>query len=71
MAKKSEKETKKKSVHDVEVKIEGKDWADAIDKAFAKNKKLQKLMGLEKEKFQDMYMKRNLERNHYSLMQLN
>ena len=50
MAKKSEKETKKKSVHDVEVKIEGKDWADAIDKAFAKKQKTAKVDGFRKGK---------------------
>ena len=38
MAKKTEKETKTKNIHEIEISIEGKNWKDAIDKAFAKKK---------------------------------
>ena len=50
MAKKSEKETKNKNIHEVEVKIEGKTWTDAIDKTFLKKQKTVKVDGFRKGK---------------------
>ena len=50
MAKKSEKETKNKNVHEVEVKIEGKTWTDALDKVFKKKQKTAKVDGFRKGK---------------------
>ena len=59
MAKKVEKkeETKKDNktnVHEVTVKIEGKDWEAALDKAFAKKQKTAKVDGFH-----------IMEKNHY------
>ena len=50
MAKKSEKETKNKNVHEVEVKIDGSAWTDAIDKVFLKKQKTAKVDGFRKGK---------------------
>ena len=50
MAKKSEKENKNKNIHEVEVKIEGKTWTDAIDKIFIKKQKTAKVDGFRKGK---------------------
>ena len=50
MAKKSEKEIKNKNVNEVEVKIEGKTWTDAIDKVFQKKQKTAKVDGFRKGK---------------------
>ena len=50
MAKKSEKENKNKNIHEVEVKIEGKTWTDAIDKVFIKKQKTAKVDGFRKGK---------------------
>ena len=59
MAKKSEKETKKKSVHEIEVKIDGKAWSDALDKAFVKKQKTAKVDGFRKGKVpRNIYEKR-------------
>ena len=48
MAKKTEKETKTKNIHEIEISIEGKNWKDAIDKAFAKKQKNAKVDGFRK-----------------------
>ncbi len=57
-----EKETKKttnKNVHEVVVKIEGKEWTDAIDKVFAKKQKTVKVDGFRPGKVpRDIYEKR-------------
>ena len=50
MAKKSEKEVKNKNIHEVEVKIEGKTWTDAVDKVFLKKQKTAKVDGFRKGK---------------------
>ncbi len=50
MAKKTEKETKNKNIHDVEVKIEGKSWDTALDKVFEKKQKTVKVDGFRKGK---------------------
>ena len=50
MAKKTEKETKTKNIHEIEISIEGKNWKDAIDKAFAKKQKNAKVDGFRKGK---------------------
>ena len=50
MAKKSEKETKSKNIHEINIKIEGKDWTDALDKVFAKKQKTAKVDGFRKGK---------------------
>ena len=50
MAKKTEKETKNKNIHDVEVKIEGNSWDTAIDKIFEKKQKTVKVDGFRKGK---------------------
>ena len=50
MAKKSEKETKSKNIHEINIKIEGKDWTDAVDKVFAKKQKTAKVDGFRKGK---------------------
>ena len=50
MAKKAEKEIKNKNIHEIEISIEGKDWKDAIDKAFAKKQKSAKVDGFRKGK---------------------
>ena len=48
--KEEKKETKNANVHDVEVKIEGKDWEEAIDKVFAEKQKTVKVDGFRKGK---------------------
>lgn len=57
-----EKETKKttnKNVHEIVVKIEGKEWTDAIDKVFAKKQKTVKVDGFRPGKVpRDVYEKR-------------
>lgn len=50
MAKKSEKETKSKNIHEINIKIEGKDWTEALDKVFAKKQKTAKVDGFRKGK---------------------
>ena len=50
MANKSENENKKKNVHEVVVKIEGKEWTDAVDKAFKEKQKTAKVDGFRKGK---------------------
>ena len=50
MAKKSENENKKKNVHEISVKIEGKEWTDAVDKAFKEKQKTAKVDGFRKGK---------------------
>ena len=50
MAKKTEKEKKTKNIHEIEISIEGKNWKDAIDKAFAKKQKNAKVDGFRKGK---------------------
>ncbi len=61
MAKKEEKkEELKKDInkHDVNVKIEGKEWEDAIDKAFTKKQKTAEVPGFRKGKVpKDIYIK--------------
>ena len=32
--KETKKETNKKNYHNIEIKVEGKEWTDAVDKAF-------------------------------------
>ena len=43
--KEEKKETKKSNVHEVEVKIEGKEWEDAVEEAFKKRQKTIKVDG--------------------------
>ena len=50
MAKKSEKETKSKNIHEIDIKIEGKDWTDALDKVFKKKQKTANVDGFRKGK---------------------
>ena len=53
------KETKNKNSHDVEVKIEGKEWEDAIEKAFQEKQKTVKVDGFRKGKVpRSVYEKR-------------
>ena len=47
---KEKKEVKKSNKHDVEVKIEGKDWQDALDQAFKEKQKTVKVDGFRKGK---------------------
>ena len=56
---KTSKNTKKKddNKHVINVKVEGKEWETALDKAFQKKNK------------EVTIMKRNMEKNHYSLKQ--
>ena len=42
MAKKSEKETKSKNIHEIDIKIEGQEWTDALDKVFKQKQKTAK-----------------------------
>ena len=44
-ATKEKKEEKKTNVHEVEIKIEGKEWADALEEAFKKKQKTIKVDG--------------------------
>lgn len=59
MAKEKETEkTTKKNVHEIVVKIEGKEWTDAIDKVFAKKQKTAKVDGFRPGKVpRDIYEK--------------
>ena len=41
---------KKKNVHEISVKIEGKEWTDAVDKAFKEKQKTAKVDGFRKGK---------------------
>ena len=50
MAKKETKKTKNSNVHEVIIKIEGKEWKDACDKAFTKKQKSVKIDGFRKGK---------------------
>ena len=53
------KEVKKTNVHEVEVKIEGKEWEEAIDKAFLERQKSVKVDGFRKGKVpRSVYEKR-------------
>ena len=45
--KETKKETNKKNYHNIEIKVEGKEWTDAVDKAF---KERVKKVEVEKEK---------------------
>lgn len=54
MANKKEKEVKNKNIHKVEVKIEGSEWTEAVDKVFAKKQKTAKVDGFRKGKVQDL-----------------
>ena len=47
---KEKKETKKENIHEIEVKIDGNKWKEAIDKAFAKKQKDVKVDGFRKGK---------------------
>ncbi len=56
---KEKKETKKTNKHEVEVKIEGKEWQDAIDQAFKEKQKTVKVDGFRKGKVpRSIYEKR-------------
>lgn len=56
---KQTKETTNKNVHEVVIKIEGKEWIDAIDKAFIKKQKTVKVDGFRPGKVpRDVYEKR-------------
>ena len=49
--KETKKETKnKKNYHDIEIKLEGKEWTDAIDKAFKEKVKKVTVDGFRKGK---------------------
>ena len=50
MAKKSEKETKSKNIHEIDIKIEGQEWTDALDKVFKQKQKTAKVDGFRKGK---------------------
>ena len=50
MAKKSEKEVKNKNIHEIDIKIEGKEWTDALDKVFKQKQKTAKVDGFRKGK---------------------
>ena len=41
--KETKKETNKKNYHNIEIKVEGKEWTDAIDKAFKEAQRVLKL----------------------------
>ena len=47
---KEKKETKKKNIHEISVKIEGEDWTNAIDKAFKDKQKNVRVDGFRKGK---------------------
>ncbi len=50
MAKKEEKEIKKKNIHEVSIKIEGDTWNEALDKVFKQKQKTAKVDGFRKGK---------------------
>ena len=64
-SKKETKKEKKNNIHEITIKIEGKEWNAALDKALRLNKKQLKLMVFVKEKFQEIFMKNILEKNLY------
>ena len=47
---------KNKNVKEITIKIEGKEWQDALDKLLKKQIKKLKLMDLDKEKLQKKYL---------------
>lgn len=60
---KTKKETKKepnKNIHEISIKIEGKEWAEALDKVFAKKQKTAKVDG-----FRPGKVPRNIYEKHY------
>ena len=59
-----------KNVKEFTTKIEGEAWSNALDRAFNKKKKILRLMVLEKEQFQKMFISRNLVLKYYSWMLL-
>ena len=48
--KETKKETNKKNYHNIEIKVEGKEWTDAVDKAFKEKVKKVKVDGFRKGK---------------------
>ena len=59
-----------KNVHEIEIKVEGKEWEDAITKSFNKNVQNVKVDGFRKGKVQEIFLRRNLVKKVYIMMQL-
>ena len=65
-ATKEKKEEKKTNVHEVEIKIEGKEWADALEEAFKKKQKTIKVDGFRQGKVPRSVFEKKLPKTSFS-----
>ena len=59
-----------KNIHEIEIKLEGKEWKDAVDRAFESEVKEAKVDGFRKGKVPRAVYEKNMVKLHFTILQL-